>query len=80
MAEHRSQPRQRTFKGGSISFDVAPAMDCVIRNLSATGACLELSNAVAVPNHFTLLIKPEILRRSCEVAWRSAARIGVRFI
>jgi hypothetical protein len=27
-----------------------------------------------------LIIKPELLKRSCEVAWRSAKRVGVRFI
>jgi hypothetical protein len=26
-----------------------------------------------------LIIKPELLKRPCEVVWRSAQRIGVRF-
>jgi hypothetical protein len=80
VSDHRAAQRNRTFKGGSISFDVAPSMDCIIRNLSETGACLELSNAVVVPDRFTLLIKPEIIKRSCEIAWRSAAKLGVRFV
>jgi hypothetical protein len=76
--EHRREPRQRTFKGGSISFGSAPSVDCIIRNLTENGACLEVSKAV-VPDAFTLLIKPELLRRTCTVAWRSNTRIGVRF-
>ena len=79
MNEHRNSPRQRTYKGGSISYASAPAIDCIIRNLSDTGACLEVSNAVDIPDSFKLIIKPEILTRSCEVVWRTARRVGVLF-
>ena len=77
--EHRKSQRHRTFKGGSILFASAPAVDCVVRNLSETGACLEVSGPIGIPDDFKLIIKPEVLTRSCEVAWRSAQRIGVRF-
>ena len=77
--ESRKLQRQRTFKGGSISFSSAPAIDCIVRNLSATGACLEVTDPSAIHDNFKLIIKPEILTRSCEVAWRSPRRIGVRF-
>jgi hypothetical protein len=79
MTETRGSPRLRTFKGGSILFGVAPAVDCVVRNLSDTGACLEISNAVGIPDDFTLLIKPELRKRDCHVVWRDAGRIGVKF-
>jgi hypothetical protein len=71
--------RQRTFKGGSISHASGAATDCIIRNLSDTGACLEVSSPFGIPDNFKLIIRPEILTRSCEVAWRTAQRIGVRF-
>jgi len=74
----RSQ-RHRTFKGGSISYAGAASTDCIIRNMSDTGACLEVSNTSGVPDNFKLIIKPEILTRSCEVVWRTEQRIGVRF-
>jgi hypothetical protein len=54
-------------------------MDCIIRNLSETGAMLEITSPIGVPSNFTLIIKPELLKRPCEVVWRSAQRIGVRF-
>lgn len=73
-------PRQRTFKGGSISFNHAAAIDCLIRNMSATGACLEISSPIGIPDEFTLIIKPEYLKRSCQVAWRTSTRIGARFV
>jgi len=79
MAESRDAPRLRTFKGGSIMFGVAAAIDCTIRNMSQTGAALEVDSPVGIPDEFTLLIKPEFVKRNCRVAWRSAKRIGVRF-
>ena len=79
MEQQGRAPRQRTFKGGSIAFDRAASIDCLVRNLSATGACLEVETPVGIPDEFTLIIKPEYLRRSCRVAWRAVKRIGVRF-
>ena len=79
MDEHRTDKRQRTFKGGAISLVGSAARECIIRNLSDTGACLELSETTGIPDSFQLIIRPEIITRSCEVAWRSVQRIGVRF-
>jgi len=75
--EKRRAPRLRTFKGGWISSGSAWDVDCIIRNMSKTGACLELQ--APVPDTFSLLIKPELLKKTCQVAWRSSGRIGVRF-
>jgi hypothetical protein len=80
MSENRRSARLRTYKGGSIIFGVAAAIDCMIRNMSETGAALEVDNPVGVPNEFTLLIKPEFVKRNCQVVWRSANRIGVQFV
>jgi len=80
MTENRRAPRLRTLKGGSIIFGVAPAVNCVIRNMSETGAQLIVESPIGIPDDFTLLIKPELIKRACRVAWRKADRIGVRFI
>lgn len=80
MSENRRSARLRTYKGGSIIFGVAPAIDCIIRNISETGAALELQGPAGIPEEFTLLIKPELVKRNCRVAWRLAKRIGVQFI
>jgi hypothetical protein len=80
MNENRQNQRQRTFKGGTISFDLGAGIDCVVKNLSATGGCLEVESPVGIPDEFTLVIKPEYLKRSCKVVWRKARRIGVRFV
>lgn len=60
-------------------FGVA-TVDCIIRNLSESGASLEIASPVVIPDDFILMIKPESLKRRCRVAWRSANRIGVQFL
>lgn len=79
MDNKRAAVRQRTYKGGRINFETA-GIDCIIRNLSDTGACLEAESAVPIPDKFRLVIKPEFLIRDCEVAWRRSHKLGVRFV
>ena len=79
-ADNRDSPRLRTFKGGAISFDRVAGLECIVRNLSDTGACVELSGATTVPDQFSLIIRPELIRRECEVEWRKGKKVGVRFI
>jgi hypothetical protein len=47
--------------------------------MSINGASLEVASPYGIPDNFALLIRPEIIKRSCQVAWRDAKRIGVRF-
>ncbi len=79
MNENRAHPRLRTLKGGLIIFGTAAAIDCVIRNMSETGALLAV-NPFGIPDEFTLVIKPEMRKRACQVAWRSVEKMGVRFV
>jgi hypothetical protein len=79
MSEKRANPRVRTLKGGSIIFGAGSIVDCVVRNLSGTGACLEVVSPVGIPDDFTLQIKSEPTKHDCHVVWRSANRIGVYF-
>jgi hypothetical protein len=78
MIERRQAPRQRTFKTGSITLPHG-IVECLIRNMSTKGALLEFLQPPLVPEDFTLLIKPDMIRRECHVAWRMALRVGVEF-
>jgi PilZ domain-containing protein len=80
LPERRGATRLRTLKGGSILFGTAAAIDCVIRNMSERGASLEVESPIGIPDDFALLIKPETIIRNCHVMWRTAKRIGVRFV
>lgn len=78
MAEKRSITRLRVLKAGRIAFGGA-AIDCTVRNLTASGALLEVESPLGIPHHFVLLIPSENISRSCRLIWASERRIGVRF-
>ncbi|MGB7260065.1 MAG: PilZ domain-containing protein [Pseudolabrys sp.] len=52
----------------------------LIRNISETGALLELQSPALIPDDFSLLIKTELTRRQCRVIWRAPLRLGVKFV
>jgi hypothetical protein len=80
MSEQRKKPRHRAFKAGRIVFNQRRSvLDCTVRNLSSTGACLDVPSAVGVPDVFELIIESESTTRACRIAWRSERRIGVHF-
>lgn len=79
MDEHRTAPRRRFLKAGRISFGGGAAFDCTIRNLSETGAALEVGSPVDIPERFTLVIAADHLRLPCRIVWRKETRIGVHF-
>src|SRR5690349_2848026 len=56
MDEHRTVPRRRLLKGGKISFGNGAAIDCTIRNLSESGAALEVDSPVGIPERFMLVV------------------------
>jgi PilZ domain-containing protein len=78
MLETRRVPRHRTLKAATIEFG-GGAIDCTVRNLSSTGAALEVANQIGIPEKFTLVVPADGLHLACRVVWRKASRIGVTF-
>ena len=76
--ESRAEPRKRILKAGRIEFSFG-AIDCVVRNVSETGASLEVESPLGIPDQFELIIVIDRLRRRSHVVWRKEKRIGVRF-
>jgi methyl-accepting chemotaxis protein len=72
MDERRKNPRRRVLKSGTISFDRGESLDCVVRNISELGACLELESRVNIPDDFTLIVKTANMIRLCHVVWRAS--------
>ncbi len=80
MTENRRAQRRKVLKGGKIAFSQHFAtIDCVVRNLSANGAALEVASPVGIPDRFDLIVNGERGVRPCHVAWRSGRKIGVQF-
>jgi hypothetical protein len=78
MVETRHYARHRVLKVGTID-STGGAIDCTVRNLSLTGAAIEIANQQAIPDKFTLVVPRDNLRLPCHVVWRKAYRIGVQF-
>ena len=78
MVETRVAPRVRVMKAAKINYGGDKHL-CVIRDISSTGAALEFSDLIRIPDEFTLLMPEERLNLSCRVVWRSQYRVGVTF-
>ena len=76
--EKRIARRRRVLKAGSIIFD-GSAVRCTVRNLSATGAALDVETPLFIPDHFKLSVEGEHLGQPCRVIWRKERHIGVAF-
>lgn len=78
--ERREAPRLRTFLGGRVTFNRHNStLDCMVRNLSASGALLQVSDAVALPASFDLEIAKHQRSYIARIRWRHGERIGVAF-
>lgn len=78
MIEKRASPRHRVFKRGTIAFG-GGGIDCMVRNLSESGARIEVSSPVGMPNSFMLVIEADQFIRRCRPVWSVDQRIGVAF-
>jgi hypothetical protein len=78
LAQER-QVRQRVLKGAQIVFKGREAViDCVVRNLSDGGACLNVDSSIGIPDAFDLMLDHAFVG-NCRVTWRKATQIGVKF-
>ena len=78
MEEYRIASRRRVLKAGTIEFG-GGAIDCMVRNVSDTGAALNVNSPVGIPDRFTLVVAADGSHQHCRVVWRKEKRIGVRF-
>jgi hypothetical protein len=75
--ERRATQRRRVLKGGSIEFD-GRTVECVLRNISATGAALQVDRRLCIPHEFKLNV-PHSEIQNCRVVWRKEPLIGLEF-
>lgn len=79
-ADKREALRQRTFKTGRVVVKGVQTMECVIRNMSLTGARIVTTHNAALPDRFELFIGDEGMHREVEVMSRSPSSAGLRFL
>lgn len=78
--ENRVSMRYDLGTAGRIVFDGdGKVIDCIIKNLSKTGACLEVPVGVTWPEIFTLEVHHGETRQ-VEAVWSENRIVGVRFL
>ena len=65
------------FKSGKIHLGKHD-VPCAVRNISDTGACLQVQTTEGLPSefHFSMADHPH---RPCKVIWRDETRLGILF-
>ncbi len=81
QVELRNALRKRVLKGGFIAFSARHAtLPCVVRDISASGARLQVEQATTVPDTFELIVELDGFEAPCVVVWRRATEVGVTFL
>jgi hypothetical protein len=78
MVETRTAPRYRVAKLALIEYG-GDKMKCTVRDLSITGASLEVIDSTVVPTRFTLVVPQDGLKLCCRVVRRKDFQVGVAF-
>jgi hypothetical protein len=78
MDNKRNKNRHRVLKAGSIHFN-GSGINCLVRNLSAAGAALDVESQIGIPPTFDLVIATDHFTQHCRIVWRKEKRIGIVF-
>jgi PilZ domain len=76
--ERRAIPRNPILMSGAIEF-AGSTINCLIRNISISGAALDVASPQEIPARFSLFFKADGTHIPCHVIWRQEERIGVAF-
>lgn len=79
MIERRANVRNKTFKTGVIVVPKSDGIECIVRNLSPSGACIEVSGPQIVPKQFTLYVPKDKMLVPTRVVWKRERRFGLEF-
>jgi PilZ domain len=80
-AERRAGQRHRALKGGTLYFNKGySSLECVVRDLSETGARIQMGETFGVPSRFTMSISGEDARVEASLRWRTSRNIGLSFL
>jgi hypothetical protein len=88
-SQRRWAKRKPTHNSGQILFDgVNTPYPCVVRDISSTGAKIEMvkgkynpdGGSSFLPNQFSLIMPLDRTRVECQSMWRRGAFVGARFL
>lgn len=80
MEEKRKYPRTEIDEPAFVSSG-GSVMPCMVRNISAEGAAIDVDNPAFVPKRFRLVMaKDRSVVHECRIAWIQKNRIGLTFM
>ena len=79
MQDRRQIVRDKVFFRGLAEIDKTSTMDCLVRDFSERGACVELDLAARLPGQMKLAIARKGRSYLAELVWRQANRVGLAF-
>jgi hypothetical protein len=80
MLDRRRSVRDKVIYGGAAATnDRGSTMDCVVRNISEGGACVELEETARVPEELRLTIARKGRSFLARMIWRQAGKVGLAF-
>ena len=80
MQDRRQGAREKVFLGNVAEINGrGSTMDCVVRNINARGACVEIDETAKPPEKLSLNIPRKGRSSLARMIWRHANRIGLAF-
>ncbi len=80
MQDRRHSVRDKVLFGGVARInDSGSTMDCVVRNFSDRGACVELKSSAKLPDQMRVTIARKGRSFLATMIWRQANRVGLAF-
>lgn len=76
----RQEPRQPTYRFARIFVGRQPIRNCIVRDISASGARIAMEGACDLPETIVLVIGQAGRRIRARVAWRSEHEAGLCFL
>ncbi len=76
LSERRGVPRHNVIIPGTVECGRGK-FSCMVRDVSAAGARVDLTDRTKLPLHFTLIAEGSHL--PCHLIWRDGRRLGVAF-
>ena len=76
--DKRRATRRDIKRAARMSFG-KKSLVCTVRNVSASGASIQVADVAAIPDSFRLVMEMETAARRCVVVWRKTTQVGVKF-
>jgi hypothetical protein len=80
MLDRRQSVRDRVVLGSVASINErGSTMDCVVRNMSEGGLCVEFDQTAKLPDEMRVTITQKDCSFFARMMWRQAGRVGLAF-